>query len=172
MLGANDGLASNFCLMMGVAGAGASTTTILLTGIAGLVSGSCSMALGEWLSVTNARELSVSQTDRAMGATPAETDPASSSPQDAANAALFSALLFACGALVPVLPFAVLPLPVRIRGTIALSVLALFLLGIATSLFNARSPWFSGIRQVTIGAAAAAVTYVIGWAFGALSGMH
>lgn len=61
VLGANDGLVSNFCLMMGVAGAGASTRTILLTGAAGLVAGACSMALGEWLSVTNARELATTQ---------------------------------------------------------------------------------------------------------------
>jgi vacuolar iron transporter family protein len=61
VLGANDGLVSNFCLMMGVAGAGTSTQTILLTGIAGLIAGACSMALGEWLSVTNARELAQTQ---------------------------------------------------------------------------------------------------------------
>jgi VIT1/CCC1 family predicted Fe2+/Mn2+ transporter len=61
VLGANDGLVSNFCLIMGVAGAGASGKTILLTGLAGLIAGACSMALGEWLSVTNARELAQTQ---------------------------------------------------------------------------------------------------------------
>jgi vacuolar iron transporter family protein len=61
VLGANDGLVSNFCLIMGVAGAGSSNRTILLTGLAGLVAGACSMALGEWLSVTNARELARTQ---------------------------------------------------------------------------------------------------------------
>src|SRR4026207_532575 len=39
VLGANDGLVSNFCLVMGVAGAGASTRTILLTGVAGPAAG-------------------------------------------------------------------------------------------------------------------------------------
>jgi len=61
VLGANDGLVSNFCLIMGVAGAGASSSTVLLTGLAGLAAGACSMALGEWLSVTNARELAQTQ---------------------------------------------------------------------------------------------------------------
>jgi vacuolar iron transporter family protein len=61
VLGANDGLVSNFCLVMGVAGAGAANQTVLLTGLAGLVAGACSMALGEWLSVTNARELARTQ---------------------------------------------------------------------------------------------------------------
>jgi VIT1/CCC1 family predicted Fe2+/Mn2+ transporter len=64
VLGANDGLVSNFCLVMGVAGAGTASNTILLTGLAGLVAGACSMALGEWLSVTNARELAATQLAR------------------------------------------------------------------------------------------------------------
>src|SRR5579862_1470132 len=57
VLGANDGLVSNFCLVMGVAAAVTDGRTVLLTGLAGLVAGACSMGLGEWLSVTNAREL-------------------------------------------------------------------------------------------------------------------
>jgi VIT1/CCC1 family predicted Fe2+/Mn2+ transporter len=61
VLGANDGHVSNFCLVMGVAGAGASGKSILLTDLTGLVAGACSMALGEWLSVTNARELALTQ---------------------------------------------------------------------------------------------------------------
>jgi VIT1/CCC1 family predicted Fe2+/Mn2+ transporter len=57
VLGANDGLVSNLSLVMGVAGASVANDTILLTGLAGLVAGACSMAMGEWLSVTSSREL-------------------------------------------------------------------------------------------------------------------
>jgi VIT1/CCC1 family predicted Fe2+/Mn2+ transporter len=56
VLGANDGLVSNLSLVMGVAGAALAEQTILLTGLAGLVSGACSMAMGEWLSVNSSRE--------------------------------------------------------------------------------------------------------------------
>ncbi|MBV8738567.1 MAG: VIT1/CCC1 transporter family protein [Alphaproteobacteria bacterium] len=56
VLGANDGLVSNLSLVMGVAGADLAPHAILVTGIAGLLAGSCSMALGEWLSVNTARE--------------------------------------------------------------------------------------------------------------------
>ena len=56
VLGANDGLVSNLSLVMGVAGAMAVENTILLTGLAGLVAGACSMAMGEWLSVKSSRE--------------------------------------------------------------------------------------------------------------------
>jgi vacuolar iron transporter family protein len=57
VLGANDGLLSNFSLVMGVAGADLSGKSVLITGVAGLIAGACSMALGEWLSVQSAREL-------------------------------------------------------------------------------------------------------------------
>ena len=63
VLGANDGLVSNLSLVMGVAGASVPSRTILLTGLAGLVAGACSMAMGEWLSVTSSRELNQQQID-------------------------------------------------------------------------------------------------------------
>lgn len=61
VLGANDGLVSNLSLVMGVAGAEFSNSTILITGLAGLLAGAISMALGEWLSVQSARELYANQ---------------------------------------------------------------------------------------------------------------
>jgi VIT1/CCC1 family predicted Fe2+/Mn2+ transporter len=61
VLGANDGLVSNLSLVMGVAGAAVPGRTILLTGLAGLFAGAASMAMGEWLSVTSARELNQRQ---------------------------------------------------------------------------------------------------------------
>jgi len=57
VLGVNDGLVSNFGLVMGVAGAGGDGHAIAIAGLAGLLAGSLSMALGEWLSVQSAREL-------------------------------------------------------------------------------------------------------------------
>jgi VIT1/CCC1 family predicted Fe2+/Mn2+ transporter len=61
VLGANDGLVSNLSLVMGVAGAQLSGHEILLTGLAGLLAGACSMAMGEWVSVQSARELAQRQ---------------------------------------------------------------------------------------------------------------
>jgi VIT1/CCC1 family predicted Fe2+/Mn2+ transporter len=61
VLGANDGLVSNLSLVMGVAGAIGGGRTTLLAGLAGLVAGSCSMAMGEWLSVNSSRELAQRQ---------------------------------------------------------------------------------------------------------------
>lgn len=63
VLGANDGLVSNLSLVMGVAGAALNAHLILITGLAGLLAGACSMAMGEWLSVNTARESNQRQID-------------------------------------------------------------------------------------------------------------
>ena len=57
VLGANDGLVSNLSISMGVAGASGGGHAVLLAGIAGMLAGALSMAIGEWLSVQSAREL-------------------------------------------------------------------------------------------------------------------
>jgi VIT1/CCC1 family predicted Fe2+/Mn2+ transporter len=61
VLGANDGLVSNLALVMGFAGAAPGQATVVLAGIAGLVAGAFSMALGEWISVTSSREAAEEQ---------------------------------------------------------------------------------------------------------------
>ncbi|MBI5944289.1 MAG: VIT1/CCC1 transporter family protein [Chloroflexi bacterium] len=57
VLGANDGLVSILSLVMGVAGATNDNAAVLIAGLAGLLAGAGSMALGEWLSVQSSREL-------------------------------------------------------------------------------------------------------------------
>ncbi|HTX87883.1 MAG TPA: VIT1/CCC1 transporter family protein [Bacteroidales bacterium] len=57
VLGANDGLVSNLSLVMGVAGATRGGHEVLIAGVAGLLAGSFSMALGEWISVKSSKEL-------------------------------------------------------------------------------------------------------------------
>jgi VIT1/CCC1 family predicted Fe2+/Mn2+ transporter len=57
VLGVNDGLVSTLCLVLGVAGAGASSHSVLLAGFAGLIAGAVSMAAGEWISVRSQVEL-------------------------------------------------------------------------------------------------------------------
>jgi VIT1/CCC1 family predicted Fe2+/Mn2+ transporter len=55
--GVMDGLVSNFALVAGVVGGGASVTAVTLTGLAGLAAGACSMATGEFISVTSQADL-------------------------------------------------------------------------------------------------------------------
>ena len=207
VLGANDGLVSNLSLVMGVAGAAESGSMILLTGLAGLVAGACSMAMGEWLSVTSSLELSQRQIDveadelkrlpeeeleemvliyQAKGLDEAaaraladrlmankdsalETlvrEELGIDPEELGGSAWTAAGasfgLFAAGAIFPVAPFFILDGAAALIASLAASGVALVLIGGGTSLFTGRGLLFSGIRQLAIGYAAAAITYGIG----------
>jgi VIT1/CCC1 family predicted Fe2+/Mn2+ transporter len=207
VLGANDGLVSNFSLVMGVAGAALSSTTILLTGLAGLLAGAISMALGEWISVQSSRELyekqiriekeEIAQSPqeeveelaliyqaRGLEEKPArqlaeqimsnrETALATLSREElgidpeelggsAWEAAITSFVLFAVGAIIPVIPYMFTSGMAAIGLSALLSAGGLFVIGAAITLFTGRPVWQSGLRQVVFGLAAAAVTYLIG----------
>lgn len=207
VLGANDGLVSNMSLVMGVAGAAVSNSTILLTGSAGLLAGAISMALGEWLSVQSSKELYENQIAleteeleaspeeekkelallyQAKGMSVAEAqklaDKAFETPESAIEtliteelninkeelegsaweAAITSFVLFALGAIIPLYPFIFLEGVTAIYLSIGSSVVGLFTIGSAITLFTGKSILFSGCRQVIFGLAAAAVTYGIG----------
>jgi VIT1/CCC1 family predicted Fe2+/Mn2+ transporter len=62
VFGANDGLVSNLALIFGVVGGGAASSTVLLTGLAGLLAGTLSMGAGEFISVRSQRELLAAST--------------------------------------------------------------------------------------------------------------
>jgi len=207
VLGANDGLLSNFSLVMGVAGAKLDNTAILITGLAGLVAGAGSMAMGEWISVTNARELftrqiAIEQSEleehpeeereelsliyQAKGLEPSDADELAgrllSSPEhaldtlareelgvdpqelggSAAVAAATSFVLFAIGAIVPIIPFIFLSGTAAILVSACCAAAALFGIGALITLVTGRGVLFSGGRQVLIGIAAAALTYGAG----------
>ena len=207
VLGASDGLLSNFNLVMGVAGAALSGKAILLTGMAGLLAGAISMALGEWISVQSSRELYQEQiererveiasdpeeeveelvliyrarglsepqaravADRLMGdsATALETlvrDELGIDPDElggsAREAAITSFLLFAAGAILPVIPYFFLSGTTALAASAGLSTVGLFLIGAAITLFTGRPVLYSGTRQVLFGLAAAAVTFSVG----------
>jgi vacuolar iron transporter family protein len=207
VLGANDGLVSNLSLVMGVAGAELAPRTILVTGLAGLLAGSCSMALGEWLSVNTARESAQRQIDTEaseLEQVPEEEQEelaliyqAKGLPEELAKtlaeqliankktaldtlvreelgidpnelggsawaAAATSFMLFTVGAIFPVAPYFVLAGMPALAASLAASGVALLLIGAGTSLFTGRGVWFSGVRQLVVGLAAAGVTFGIG----------
>jgi len=91
------------------------------------------------------------------------------------GAATGSFLAFAGGAVVPVLPFIFAPASEDVSlgyvvVSAVLSLVALFGVGASLSLFTGRSALFSGLRQTALGAAAAALTYVIGSVIGVSTG--
>ncbi|WP_232368570.1 VIT1/CCC1 transporter family protein [Azospira inquinata] len=209
VLGANDGLVSTLSLVMGVAGAQFSSGAVAAAGLAGMLAGACSMAMGEWVSVQSSREMYAhqiaaeaeelaqvpeeEQTElsliyQAKGFSAEEANTIAArvirnpdtaldtltreelgiNPDDlggsARLAAVTSFLVFVVGALLPVLPLLVLHGSGAVLGSALASALGLFLIGAGISVFTGRGLWFSGLRQLVIGAAAAAVTYGAGWA--------
>jgi len=207
VLGANDGLVSNLSLVMGVAGASMNNKSILIAGLAGLLAGAFSMALGEWLSVQSSRELYANQikieTEEIDQAPEEEAEelaliyeargvPVDQARQMAAQiltnrdsavdvmareelgidpeelggsawtAAITSFILFAIGAIIPVLAFIFWTGSQAIFISIIFSTLGLFLLGAAITLFTGRSVVYSGMRMVIFGLVAAAITFGIG----------
>jgi VIT1/CCC1 family predicted Fe2+/Mn2+ transporter len=64
VFGAMDGLVTNVSLIAGVGGGGGSAHTIILTGLAGLAAGACSMAAGEYVSVSSQNELIYAEVDK------------------------------------------------------------------------------------------------------------
>jgi VIT1/CCC1 family predicted Fe2+/Mn2+ transporter/rubrerythrin len=82
------------------------------------------------------------------------------------GAAIGSFLAFCAGAAVPVIPYLLADGSVAFYASILLSLGSLFLVGAAVSLLTGRSLWYSGLRQMALGAVAAAVTYAVGKVIG------
>ena len=84
------------------------------------------------------------------------------------GAAAGSFLAFTIGAFVPLLSYLVSSGPTAFVAALLLSGVALFAVGAGVSLLTGKGTLFSGLRQVAIGAAAAAVTYAVGAFIGSL----
>jgi len=90
------------------------------------------------------------------------------SPWGAASA---SFVTFAVGAAVPLLPLLLGASGTRaVLGSAALTLLALFAVGLGLSLFTGRAAWHSALRMVLIGGGAGAVSFLVGKALGVVAG--
>lgn len=201
--GAMDGLVSNTALIAGVA-ASADAQTVVLSGVAGLLAGAFSMALGEYTSVTTANEQIDSEVRaerRAferhphaeklelvamlmdMGMTEQTARKATEEihldeeravhfhlaqelgvdPREkpsAVVAAVSSFLLFAIGALIPLLPY-LFGLEALWPGLICGGIGLLIAGGVAAR-FTRGSVWYGSARQLAFGVVAIGATYLVG----------
>jgi VIT1/CCC1 family predicted Fe2+/Mn2+ transporter len=80
----------------------------------------------------------------------------------AMEAAITSFILFAVGAIIPVIPFFFTGGMKAVAISTAFSAVGLFSIGAAITLFTGKSVWYSGFRQVLFGLIAAAITFGIG----------
>lgn len=204
VFGVTDGLVSNFSLIAGMAGGAAAHKTIVLTGLAGLVAGACSMAAGEFISVASQTEVTQAEiemerlelarrpaaemkelaeflTERGLdpdlaleAARQIHRDPDQAlivhvqeelgiDPTDLPSpmvAAVSSFGSFAIGAVLPLLPYLLGLNQLWVAMLLAFG--GLFACGAVVSRVSSRSWWFSGLRQLLFGAAAAVVTFGLG----------
>jgi vacuolar iron transporter family protein len=208
VFGAMDGLVSNVALIAGVAAAGADRHLVILAGLAGLLAGAFSMAVGEWTSVNSQRELAGSEIAKerrelirrpeaeqaelaglyasrglspelaAQVARELSRDPEllwrihvreelGINPDELPSAYLAagsSLMSFGVGAFIPLLPY--VAGADQLWFALALAGGSLAALGAAVARFTDRPLWLGALRQLTLGAAAAGITYVVGSAFG------
>ena len=206
VFGVNDGLVSNFSLVMGVAGGTSNKSIVLLAGVAGLVAGAFSMASGEWVSVRSQRELYENELrieEQELAAFPEEEreeleliyqakgidaqeakalvdnimerpdvaldtlareelglDPGTLASPWVAAGSSFAA--FAVGAFLPVVPFFFGSGVAAVVTSALLSVVALFGVGAAISVFTGRHAGRSGLRMAAIGALVGTATFFVG----------
>jgi len=210
VLGVSDGLVTNVSLILGLAGASVSASSVRLAAFASLIAGAMSMAAGEWISVRSQVELyhgvideirqlvarnpklmlrEVAQRLEAAGIGRDTADTASAElPLDEPRfltfttrtvfgldpgqvgspwtAALSSLLLFAVGALVPLLPWFFTRGGAAAGLSVGLTAVASVIVGAVVARSSGRKPWAGAARQTAIVAFAAAVTYGIGALFG------
>jgi len=150
VLGANDGIVSVAAIVVGVAGATTHAGTILAAGLAALIGGALSMALGEYVSVSSQRD-----SQRASGT--AEDEHVS--PWSATFA---SGLSFLVGGVLPLLAMVLLPAAVRIPITVVVVLAALAATGAGGASLGGAPVARATVRVMVGGALALTVTFLIG----------
>lgn len=197
VFGATDGLISNLALVLGMAGSGVAVSQVFLAGIAGMLAGALSMAAGEYMSVSSARDiLRASSADKSflhLADVDLEHEPnelallARASEQSApisdigemesatnpVSAALLSFAFFASGAILPVIPwiFAFF-FGQNTSHTVLIAVLfvavALFCVGFASGIVSNVSAIKVAVKQLVVGLCVAALSWGLGTLMGGL----
>lgn len=215
VLGADDGIVSTAALLVGVAASGADRAALLTAGVAGLAAGACSMAAGEYVSVSSQRDAELADLQkeavelatepeaeraelaaiyRSRGLSPglASEVAAELSGQGGAallethardelglqvdnlarpgQAAAVSAVAFSAGAALPVVAAAVAPPGARAAAVVVVALVALALLGALGARLGRAPQLRPALRVVAGGAAAMALTAIIGALIGAAVG--
>lgn len=165
ILGANDGIISISGIVLGATGANLDSRSLLITGISGMLAGACSMAGGEWISVSTQRDLQV-ETMTSQASLKTKTIDAPQLHKKDLLMPLYAAgtsfLSFIMGALIPLLAITLSIPQWRIFNTACLMGLALCLNAVFSTLGNHISIGKTIIRNVLIGFLTIIITYILG----------
>lgn len=162
VLGANDGIVSTSSVVMGVAGATADSRALFTAGMAALVAGALSMAVGEYVSVSSQRD--AEKINHKYG-NHDDHDGEFTNPYQAAIASLVAFIL---GGLVPFLAVIVSPDTIKIPITVVAVVIALVFTGYFSATVGGASRARAITRVIVGGLLAMAITYFIGAMFGTI----
>ncbi|WOL00088.1 vacuolar iron transporter [Canna indica] len=169
VLGANDGLVSVASLMIGVGAVNQAAKAMLVSGLAGLVAGACSMAIGEFVSVRAQYDIEAAEMERRCrgkggGHRVEEKESQLPNPLLAAGA---SAAAFAAGAALPLLAGGFIrSWSVRVAAVCLVSSLGLAGFGAAGAALGGANVYRSGFRVLVGGWSAMVVTYGVLRLFG------
>ncbi|KAG6510200.1 hypothetical protein ZIOFF_028209 [Zingiber officinale] len=169
VLGANDGLVSVASLMVGVGAVNSTAKAMLVSGLAGLVAGACSMAIGEFVSVYAQYDIEVAELERlgrglgkGIVAKEEDVNKKTSRLPNPWLAAGASALAFSMGALLPLLGGGFIKAwGVRVAAVCAVSSLALPGFGAAGAVLGGANVRRSAVRVLIGGWLAMLLTYAV-----------
>ncbi|KAG5040608.1 hypothetical protein AAZX31_05G111700 [Glycine max] len=162
VLGANDGLVSVSSLMMGVGAVKKDERAMLLAGFAGLVAGTCGMAIGEFVAVCTQYEVEVGQMKREMNNEEKDLEMGMEKRglPNPLQATLASAVSFSIGALVPLLSAAFIEnYRTRVIVVVAMVSLALVVFGRVVAQLGKTHKMKSCVRFLLGGWIAMAITF-------------
>ncbi|XP_059075362.1 vacuolar iron transporter homolog 3-like [Cryptomeria japonica] len=169
VLGANDWLVTTASLMMGVGAVKTDAKTMVISGLAALVAGTCSMAIGEFISVQTQRDVELSNLKRQKQAGKTEEKEGLPSPIQASCA---SALAFSVGALLPLISAAfITEYSIRVGVLVGVSSLLLMIFGAIGAYFGRSSIVKGSLRVLSGGWLAMLVTYGLLRLFNATAGV-
>ncbi|GAV81148.1 VIT1 domain-containing protein [Cephalotus follicularis] len=160
VLGANDGLLSTASLMMGVGAVRKDSKTMILTGVAGLFAGACSMAIGEFVSVYSQYDIEMAQIERENNVLANDLESKKEKLPNPLQAAVASALSFTVGALMPLLGAAFIKdYMVRLGVVIGVASFALIGFGWLGAVLGGAAVVKSSIRMLFGGWMAMGITF-------------
>ncbi|WP_235805859.1 VIT1/CCC1 transporter family protein [Levilactobacillus koreensis] len=160
ILGANDGIISVSGIVLGATGANLSNTTLLVSGISGMLAGACSMAGGEWISVSAQHD--VQEYTMAHENPQVDVDLAQKDLLVPFHAAAMSFTAFIIGSLIPLLAIMLSAPSWRFVNTAIAMVIALSLNAIISTYETTNSTKRTIVRNVVIGILTILITYGIG----------
>lgn len=160
ILGANDGIISVSGIVLGASGANLDSKTLLIAGLSGMLAGACSMAGGEWMSVSTQRDILMKKLEKQTidedlklkktdGLTPI-------------SAALSSFCSFIAGAIIPLCAMTLSPINLRIPITLFAMIISLALNAFISTLNSEASVKKAIFRNIFTGVLTGVITFTLG----------